>query len=56
MTLRLANNMEVELENLAYVFQLSKAGTLRKIIRRAVMENHQNEIAILNSERQGGVL
>ena len=41
MTLRLSAPMESELENLAYDWRLSKAGTIRRILRRAISDEHE---------------
>jgi hypothetical protein len=38
MTLRLSAPMESELENLAYDLRLSRAGTIRRILRRAITD------------------
>ena len=53
MTLRLDPGMETELENLAYTLRLSKAGTIRRALRRAIAEAHQTELPNCNVERQG---
>ena len=41
MTLRLSRNMESELENLAYDLRLSRAGTIRRILGRAIAEAYE---------------
>jgi hypothetical protein len=40
MTLRLEPSMESELETLAYDWRLSKAGTIRRILRRVIADEH----------------
>ena len=41
MTLRLTAPMESELETLAYDWRLSKAATIRQILRRAISAEHE---------------
>ena len=43
LTLRLEPCMETELENLAYDLKLSKAGTIRRAIRRAIVDAYQHD-------------
>ena len=52
MTLRLEPNMESGLEDLAYTLRLSRAGTIRRLLRRAIAEAHQKEL--VSSDRRGG--
>jgi len=39
MTLRLDSQMESELEDLAYSLRLSKSSTMRRILRRAIVDH-----------------
>ncbi|HYW45173.1 MAG TPA: hypothetical protein VE959_20085 [Bryobacteraceae bacterium] len=56
MTLRLSTNMESELADLAYDLRLSRAGTIRRILGRAIADVTKKEIRIGNGQRQGGAL
>jgi hypothetical protein len=49
----MTSNMDAEIESLAYSLQLSKAGTIRRILRRAIVESYQNRQSSLN---QSGAL
>lgn len=51
MTLRLTSSMEDDLQDLAYALRLSKSGTIRRILGRAIAEAKQ---ANSNSERREG--
>jgi hypothetical protein len=52
MTLRLSNEMESGLEDLAYTLRLSRAGTIRRLLRRAIADTHQKEL--VSSDSRGG--
>jgi hypothetical protein len=56
MTLRLTIPMESELENLAYDWRLSKAGTIRRILGRAIAQAYQHKCSPRNVQIQGGAL
>jgi hypothetical protein len=56
MTLRLTAPMESELEDLAYDRHLSKAGTIRRILARAIADAHECELADQYRQFQGGAL
>ena len=56
MTLRLSIPMESELEDLAYTLRLSKAGTIRRILRRAIADAHEQHDPIRNRNAGGGGL
>jgi predicted transcriptional regulator len=53
MTLRLSADMETGLEDLAYTLRLSRAGTIRRILRGAIAAALRNELCVFNSARQG---
>jgi hypothetical protein len=56
MTLRLEPRMESELEDLAYDRHLSKAGTIRRILARAIADAHECELADQYRQSHGGAL
>ena len=53
-TLRLPSAMEAALENLAYDLRLSKAGTIREVLGRAIAEANAHELADQYRQVQGG--
>ena len=56
MTLRLSSEMETALEDLAYSRRLSKAGTIRQILRRAIADAYDQATQNTDLQAQGGVL
>ena len=56
MTLRLTAPMESELENLAYDLRLSRAGTIRQILRRAIADAYDHGTPSRSFQTQGGAL
>ena len=56
MTLRLDTRMESELEDLAYTQRTSKAGTIRRILGRAIAEAHGFGTPNKTFQTQGGAL
>ena len=56
MTLRLEPSMESELEDLAYTQRTSKAGTIRRILGRAISESQIRQTAPASSQNLGGTL
>ena len=56
MTLRLSAPMESELENLAYDRRMSKAGFIRRALRRAIADAHEHELADQYRQSHGGEL
>ena len=55
MTLRISRQMDDELESLAYDLRISKAGTIRRILARAIAETQQGDVRILNVGSRGGL-
>ena len=55
MTLRLTAPMETELENLAYDRNVSKAGFIRRCLRRAIAEAYEH-VPDQYRQDQGGAL
>ena len=55
MTLRLTTPMESELENLAFDNHLSKAGFIRRCLRRAIAEAYEH-VPDQYRQDQGGAL
>ena len=56
MTLRLSSKMETALEDLAYSRRLSRAGTIRRILGRAIAESQIRQTAPASSQNLGGTL
>jgi hypothetical protein len=56
MTLRLTAPMESELENLAYDLRLSRAGTIRRILSRAIADAYNDATQNTHLRVQGGAL
>jgi hypothetical protein len=56
MTLRLEPSMESELETFAYERRLSKAGTIRRILRRALADAYDHGTQNTPTQAQGGEL
>ena len=56
MTLRLEPSMESELEDLAYTQRTSKAGTIRRILGRAIADAYQRGTQHSQRQAQGGAL
>lgn len=56
MTLRLDPRMDDDLDDLAYDLRLSRAGTIRRILRRAIAEAQEHELADQYRQVQGGGL
>lgn len=54
MTLRLSRQMDEDLESLAYDWRSSKAGTIRRILARAIAEARQGQLRTPNAEGRGG--
>ena len=54
MTLRLTNDMESELESLAYDRRLSKAGTIRQMLRRGIAQAYGHGTQDEHLQAQGG--
>jgi hypothetical protein len=48
--------MESELENLAYDLRLSRAGTIRQILRRAIADAYDHGTPSRSFQTQGGAL
>ena len=55
-TLRLTNDMETGLEDLAYDLRLSRAGTIRRILRRAITDAYEHGTQNTHLQTQGGAL
>jgi predicted DNA-binding protein len=56
MTLRLSSEMETALEDLAYDLRLPKAGTIRRILGRAIAEASVRTAASIGIHRRGAQL
>ena len=56
MTLRLSSEMETALEDLAYSRRLSRAGTIRRILGRAIAEAYEQRAQKNIFQIQGGAL
>jgi hypothetical protein len=56
MTLRLSSEMETALEDLAYSRRLSRAGTIRQILRRAIADAYDHGTPSRSFQTQGGAL
>lgn len=48
--------MDDDLDDLAYDLRLSRAGTIRRILRRAIAEAQEHELADQYRQVQGGGL
>ena len=56
MTLRLEPSMGSELEDLAYRQRTSKAGTIRRILGRAIAQAYQHKCSPRTFQTKGGAL
>jgi len=54
MSLRLAANMQDELDNMAYEFRISRAQFIRRALHRAIADAYQHELPITTFQAQGG--
>ena len=56
MTLRLDPRMDDDLDDLAYDLRLSRAGTIRQLLRRGIAEAHERPAPDKSFQTQGGAL